>query len=309
MTAPTPDAPRCELLVGATSEPCILNEGHPGECSHGMTPYRSDNEPFMVGGPWLRNADPAMVKKLTDAAVKMARSALPVSTPGEPATPSEDIGTLTRRYGQACAVYGVTGTPEDEQAVTDARHALDARIAALEQERDDARTWVRSLLHKIDVMDRGAPTPLTGADPMTPPTRPSLPPELRERIDALYNATYDYGHHVALAEEYNAPRHRSLSDAVRATSAALDAALLPYVQDAEEADRGADDLQGEVDELADWQRRICELLTPEGDRGTLFEDMAEARIWELLRIERTAPDEIVRAARATTPAETPAHER
>ena len=60
----------------------------------------------------------------------------------------------------------------------------------------------------------------------------------------------------------------------------------------------ANALQGEVDELRDWQRRVCELLTPEGDRGTLFPELAEARINELLRIERTAPARVIRAARA-----------
>lgn len=79
-----------------------------------------------------------------------------------------------------------------------------------------------------------------------------------------------------------------------AAGKALDAAILRSLVTAE---RCADDLQGEADELAEWQRRVCELLTPEGDRGALSSDLAEARIGELLRIERTAPAKIVAAAR------------
>ena len=66
-----------------------------------------------------------------------------------------------------------------------------------------------------------------------------------------------------------------------ATALAEDAARLRETEDY------ADALQGQVDGLAEWQRRVCELLTPEGDRGALSSDLAEARIWELLRVERS----------------------
>src|SRR5690349_17756897 len=88
----------------------------------------------------------------------------------------------------------------------------------------------------------------------------------RERLRALAEE--------ALAAEVSCKLHPE-------TVLSLLAALDEGERALEESERGADDLQGEVDELADWQRRVCELLTPEGDRGALSSDLAEARIWEL----------------------------
>jgi hypothetical protein len=53
------------------------------------------------------------------------------------------------------------------------------------------------------------------------------------------------------------------------------------VQDREDAERDADALQGEVDELKEWQRRVCALLAPDGDRGELLPELAEEAIRQL----------------------------
>jgi hypothetical protein len=60
---------------------------------------------------------------------------------------------------------------------------------------------------------------------MTAPTLPSLPPELREKIDALVQLTFAAG-------KYPDGESQEAEQAERARIE-LDDALLPYVQDAE----------------------------------------------------------------------------
>lgn len=65
--------------------------------------------------------------------------------------------------------------------------------------------------------------------------------------------------------------------------------VLDRLAAAERRAEDADALQGEVDALTAWQRRVCDRLTPEGDDGPLVADLVEARLDDLLAVERFDP--------------------
>jgi hypothetical protein len=65
------------------------------------------------------------------------------------------------------------------------------------------------------------------------------------------------------------------------------AALRAAAAAVEEGEADADALQGRLDERDTLVQRLCELLTPEGDRGTLYEDSLLPAVGEMVR-ERDA---------------------
>lgn len=98
----------------------------------------------------------------------------------------------------------------------------------------------------------------------------------RERVHALYVRPDDAAFIAAARSDVPA-----LCDAVDRLTAQRDEARRELAEESQ----SADDLQGEVDRLKEWQRRVCDALCPEGD-DMMFSDVAPVRIAELRRFER-----------------------